>query len=180
MRADARRNRDKLLAAARAALNEPGAAASMAEISRRAGVGMATLYRNFPTREDLLEALYKEEVDGVVAFADELADEEPGAALERWLRRFLAFIESKHPIAGQLLTDTDQSARPMMDRSRDRVVAAGRPLLDRARAAGRVRADLELEQILDLVLAVGKIPGDAAYREPILAATFAGLAPPAG
>lgn len=150
----------------------------MAEIARRAGVGMATLYRNFPGRRELLEALYVGEVDAICA-ASEVGDaESPGAALEAWLRRFTAFIASKHEIATELLEESDHD-NPVFDGSRARVVAAGRRLLAAAQASGEVRADLTLEQILDMVLAVSRIRGDAAYREPILRATLDGLRPQA-
>ena len=81
-RADAERNRGKVLAAARAAFADPGAEVSMAEVSRRAGVGMATLYRNFPGRRELLEALYTDEVDAVCAAAGTAAGRRP--ALRSW------------------------------------------------------------------------------------------------
>src|SRR6202453_3518791 len=90
-RADAERNRDKILAAARSAFADPGAEVSMAEISRRAGVGMATLYRNFPGRRELLEALYIDEVNAVCEAAETPEAETPGAALTDWLQRFFAF-----------------------------------------------------------------------------------------
>src|SRR3954465_6855364 len=94
-RADAERNRDKILAAARTAFADPEAEISMAEISRRAGVGMATLYRNFPGRRELLEALYTNEVDAICEAAETVEGETPGATLEAWLRRFFAFSTSK-------------------------------------------------------------------------------------
>src|SRR3954463_9279675 len=103
-RADAERNRDKILAAARAAVADPGAEISMAEVSRRAGVGMATLYRNFPGRRELLEALYVDEVDAVVKPGKTAGGETPGATLTAWLRRFFAFSTSKRHIASELLT----------------------------------------------------------------------------
>jgi AcrR family transcriptional regulator len=77
-RADAERNRDKIITVARAAFAEPEAEVSMAEISRRAGVGMATLYRNFPGRRELLEALYSEEVDAICKAAETAGGEGPG------------------------------------------------------------------------------------------------------
>ena len=90
-RADAERNRDKILAAARSAFADPDAEVSMAEISRRAGVGMATLYRNFPGRRELLEALYTEEVNALCGAAETVDGETPGAVLMAWLHRFFAF-----------------------------------------------------------------------------------------
>src|SRR6185437_11189899 len=80
-RSDAERNRDKILNVARAAFADSGGEVSMAEISRRAGVGMATLYRNFPGRRELLEALYAEEVDGICAAAGAPGGPAPGARL---------------------------------------------------------------------------------------------------
>jgi AcrR family transcriptional regulator len=133
-RADAERNRDKILAAARAALAGSDAQdVSMAEISRRAGVGMATLYRNFPGRRELLEALYTDEVNAVCDAAETTAatvdEQTPGAALTAWLRRFFAFSTSKRHVASELLKHTDRSD-PVFGRNRARVLAAGRPLLD--------------------------------------------------
>src|SRR3984957_3997788 len=87
-RATAARNRDKILVTARAAFAEPDAEISMAEISRRAGVGMATLYRNFPGRRELLEALYIDEVNAVCEAAETIDGETPGATLVAWLHRF--------------------------------------------------------------------------------------------
>src|ERR1700733_9489456 len=84
-RADAERNREKILAAARSAFADPEAEISMAEISRRARVGMATLYRNFPGRRDLLEALYTDEVDAICTAAETTGGETPGAILTAWL-----------------------------------------------------------------------------------------------
>jgi AcrR family transcriptional regulator len=173
-RADAERNRDKILAAARAAFAEPGAEISMAEISRRAGVGMATLYRNFPGRRELLEALYTEEVDAVCEAAGAVAGETPGAALTAWLRRFVAFSAGKRDIAAELLTHVD-SSNPVFNENRDRVLAAGRPLLVAAQHAREVRDDLTLDQVLDMIIAITRIPGDPGYLEPILQTTLDGL-----
>src|SRR6202034_4327106 len=102
-RADAERNREKILAAARAAFADPDADVSMAEISRRAGVGMATLYRNFPGRRELLEALYAERIRALCAAADLVDGETPGALLVAWLHQFFAFVTSKRAIAAELL-----------------------------------------------------------------------------
>src|ERR1700734_3912071 len=97
-RADAERNRAKILAAARSAFADPQAEVSMAEVSRRAGVGMATLYRNFPGRRELLEALYVDEVDAVCEAARTAEAGTPGAVLVAWLDRFFGFVTSKHPV----------------------------------------------------------------------------------
>jgi AcrR family transcriptional regulator len=177
-RADAARNRDTILAVARSAFADPDAHVSMAEIARRADVGMATLYRNFPGRRELLEALYTDEVDAVCRPVEATAGETPGALFAGWLRRFLAFSTSKRQIAAELLTHVD-SSNPVFNENRARVLATGRPLLVAAQRAHDVRDDLTLEQILDLLVAIARIHGDARYLEPILAAALDGLRPPA-
>jgi AcrR family transcriptional regulator len=177
-RADAERNRDKILAAARSAFADPEAEISMAEISRRAGVGMATLYRNFPARRELLEALYTDEVNAVCNAAETSGGETPGAILEAWLHRFFAFVTSKRHIAAELLEHTDRSD-PIFGSNRARVIAAGRPLLAAAQRAHEIRDDLTLEQVLDMVIAIATIHGDSRYLEPILQTALDGLRPPA-
>ena len=177
-RADAERNRDKILAAARSAFADPEAEISMAEISRRAGVGMATVYRNFPGRRELLEALYTDEVNAVCQAAETVGGQTPGAILTAWLHRFFAFATSKRHIAAELLEHTDRS-NPLFDNNRARVIAAGRPLLAAAQYAHEIRDDLALEQILDMVIAIARIHGDARYLEPILQTALDGLRPPA-
>jgi len=176
-RADAERNRDTILRTARAAFAEPGAQLSMAEIARRAGVGMATLYRNFPGRRELLEALYVEEVDAICAASETVGGDTPGAALAAWLRRFTEFFATKHDIASELLEQTDPD-NPVFGNSRARVLAAGRPLLAAAQESREVRDDLTLEQVLDMVIAVSAIRGDPEYIEPILQAALDGIRRP--
>lgn len=176
-RADAERNREKILAAARAAFADPDAQISMAEISRRAGVGMATLYRNFPGRRELLEALYTDEVDAICEAAETVDGDTPGAALMAWLHRFFAFYTSKRHVASELLQHSD-SSNPVFGESRSRVLAAGRPLLVAAQHANEVRNDLTLEQVLDMVGAIATIHGDPRYLEAILQTALDGLRPP--
>jgi AcrR family transcriptional regulator len=175
-RADAERNRARILAAARTAFADPDAEVSMAEISRRAGVGMATLYRNFPGRQELLEALYTDEVNAVCEAAATVNGETPGAVLVAWLHRFFAFTTSKRHIASELLKQTDRSD-PLFENNRTRVMAAGRPLLAAAQRTREVRGDLTLEQILDMIVAIAAIHGDTGYTEPILQAVLDGLRP---
>jgi AcrR family transcriptional regulator len=177
-RADAERNRDKILAAAHTAFASPDADVSMAEISRRAGVGMATLYRNFPGRQELLEALYADEVNAICEAAETIEGETPGAVLAAWLQRFFAFYTKKRHIASELLKQTDRSDGVFAG-SRSRVTAAGRPLLSAAQHAREVRDDLTLDQIIDMIAAIAAIHGDAGYTEPILQAALDGLRPAA-
>ncbi len=176
-RADAERNREKVLAAARVAFAVPGADVSMAEIARRAGVGMATLYRNFPSRRDLLETLYGDEVEAVCAAAATAAGDTPGARLTTWLRRFFTYFTSKRGIAADLLEHTDRTD-PVFTDNRARVLAAGRPLLEAAQRSGEVRDDLSLEQILELVIAIASIQREPDHLEPILGAALDGLRQP--
>lgn len=168
-RADAERNRDKILTAARSAFADPEAEVSMAEISRRAGVGMATLYRNFPGRRELLEALYTDEVDAICQAAAA-----PGATFLSWLRQLFAFFASKRHIAAELLKHTG-SGDPVFGGSRARVTAAGQPLFAAAQHAREVRDDLTLDQVLDLIHAIATIPGDSSDVEPILQTALDGL-----
>lgn len=149
----------------------------MAEISRRAGVGMATLYRNFPGRRELLEALYIDEVDAICEAATTVDEAPPGPTLTAWLRRFFAFSTSKRHIAAELLTHVD-SNNPVFNDNRTRVLAAGRPLLDAAQHAHEVRDDLTLEQILDTIIVIASIHRETSYLDPILQTTLDGLRPP--
>jgi AcrR family transcriptional regulator len=176
-RADAERNRTKILAAARSAFADPRAEVSMAEVSRRAGVGMATLYRNFPGRRELLEALYLDEVNAICDAAETSKAGTPGVVFLEWLHRFFAFIISKHPVGTELLKQAGGTA-PVMGESRARVVEAGRPLLRAAQRTHEVRVDLTLEQVLDMIVAIASIQGEPDYLEPILLATLDGLRSP--
>lgn len=159
---------------ARAAFTDGDAEVSMAEISRRAGIGMATLYRNFPGRRELLEALYRDEVNALCDAAGTIDAETPGAVFLAWLHRFVAFFTSKRQVGAELLKHSDGSV-PMMSESRARVAAAGRPLLLAAQRTHEIREDLTLEQVLDMIVAIASIHGEPDYLEPILQTTLDGL-----
>jgi AcrR family transcriptional regulator len=103
LRADARRNRDLLLVTAAELFGEQGVEAPLEEIARRAGVGIGTLYRHFPTRDALIAAVYRREVDLLCADVDELLDElPPDEALRAWMRRFVAYVTTKKGMAAAL------------------------------------------------------------------------------
>lgn len=173
-RIDAQRNRDKILAAAQAAFADPAADVSMAEIARRAGIGSATLYRNFSDRRTLLEALYREEITAICQAA---ATSEGATAVEKlqaWLRRFYDYFTSKRVLAGELLEHVD-SQSPVFDTGYARIIAAADPLVNAARTSGELRDDLGVEQILALVASIANIAGDPSYREPILDAALDAL-----
>jgi AcrR family transcriptional regulator len=152
----------------------------MAEVARRSGVGPATLYRNFATRRDLLEALLVDEVDEVCAAAATVEGDSPEDRLTTWLRRFFSYVTTKRPVVLGLLEHTG-TTDPVF-KTRDRMLAAGQPLLSAAQDAGQIASDLDLDldldQILDLVVAIAKIPGTPQYRQPFLDAALAGLHTP--
>src|SRR6187399_2466712 len=108
MRADARRNYEKLLKAAREAFAEGGEATSLESIAERAGVGIGTLYRNFPNRQALVEALYATEVEEVCRAATELDGDDPWEALNSWLERVIAYVATKQVLVGELVNYLDK------------------------------------------------------------------------
>ncbi|MEU4540841.1 helix-turn-helix domain-containing protein [Streptosporangium sp. NPDC023825] len=170
-RADARRNFDALLVAARDTFAEIGAQASLEDISRRAGVSIATLYRNFPTREDLVEEVHREEVEALCRAAAELGDLEPWEALVAWLHRFVEYIGAKLAFADALnrTTDSFQACRRAM---RD----AGGPLLERAQRAGAARPEPSIDDILRMISGISTVEYvDDAQRERVLRLALAGL-----
>jgi AcrR family transcriptional regulator len=173
-RTDAVRNRERVLQAAREAFAEGDAGVSMAEIVRRSGVGSATLYRNFPSRRELLEAILDEEINDVCAAAPAAAGDTAEARLTAWLRQIADYVVSKRPVVIELLEHVERTD-PVLATGRDRVLAAGAPLLAAAQEAGEITTAISLDQILDLVAAIAKIPCDAGHREPILEVALAGL-----
>jgi AcrR family transcriptional regulator len=156
-RADAARNREKLIAAAREAFAEGGTSTSLEDIARRAGVGIGTLYRHFPSRQALLEAVYVGEVQAICRSAGDLAELAPWDALVGWIHRFVAFLATKQALAQDLLNYVDRDADLFRD-CRVALFAAGEPLLARAQEAGVVRTDTDLTDVLQLVGGIAKIP----------------------
>lgn len=170
-RADARRNFDALIEAGRDAFAEHGVDASLEDIARRAGVGIGTLYRNFPTRDALVEAVYLDEVAGVASFADELGDVPPFDALAAWLRRFADYASRKRVLLDGLNRDSEllQTCRSVMYES-------GEPLLQRAQSAGEVRADVGIDDAVRLVAGVAGVAFPAAdQRERVIDMALDGL-----
>jgi AcrR family transcriptional regulator len=159
-RADALRNYEKLIAAAREAFAGGGTATSLEEIARRAGVGIGTLYRHFPSRQDLLEAVYVEEVEALCRSADDLAGLEPWDALAAWLHRCVGYFATKRALAEELLAYLDRDAA-FFKGCRGAFTGAGEPLFARAQAAGAVRADTSFHDALQIVTGIAKIPGAA-------------------
>jgi AcrR family transcriptional regulator len=156
-RADAARNYDKVVAAAREAFAERGASTSLEEIARRAGVGIGTLYRNFPNRQALLEAVYVGEVEDVARLAAEFERLGPWEALSGWLKRVASYLVTKHALSAEMLDYMDREA-PLFQSCKRMLFDAGEPLLTRAQKAGSVRADVELPEIIMMVGAIAKNP----------------------
>jgi AcrR family transcriptional regulator len=157
-RADARRNYEKVLAAAREAFAEGGESTSLEQIARRADVGIGTLYRHFPTRQALLEALYVDEVTEVCHTAGQLdGSSDPWAALNSWLDRVIAYMATKQALSHELLNYLERDAA-LFQSCRAALFAAGEPLLQRAQEAGAVRTDVTIAQVIQLVMAIAKAP----------------------
>ncbi len=181
-RADALRNYEKVIAAAREAFAEGGASVSLEEIARRAEVGIGTLYRHFPNRQALLEAVYVDEVDALCRSAVELEGLEPWEALVSWLHRFVAYMATKQALAQELLSYVDRGA-PVFHTCRTTIFAAAQPLVERAQRAGVLRTDTDLPEIIQMVGGIAKIqPGTPEQIDHILAIALDGLRhrPPAG
>ena len=175
LRADARRNREKVIAAAREAFAEGGAATSLEEIARRAEVGIGTLYRHFPNRQALLEAVYVDEVQALCRSAGDFRELAPWDALVAWLRRFVGYLATKHALANELMNYVDRDAA-VFQSSRAALYAAGGALLDRAQQARVVRDDTDLAEVLQMVGGIAKIPaGDPGQIEHILDIALDGL-----
>jgi AcrR family transcriptional regulator len=174
-RADARRNYEKVLAAAREAFAEGGESTSLEEIARRAGVGIGTLYRHFPNRQALVEALYIDEVEDVCRSAAELDGAEPWEALEGWFERLIAYIGTKRALAHELLNYLEPEAA-LFQVCRASLFDAGEPLLKRAQDAGVVRPDVTIAEVIQMVIGIAKIPSsDPEQTEHIMRIALDGL-----
>jgi AcrR family transcriptional regulator len=174
-RADARRNYDKVIAAAREAFAEGGTSTSLEEIARRAEVGIGTLYRHFPNRQALLEAVYVGELEDLCHAAAGIDDLDPWDALVLWLHRFVGYMATKQALAHELLDYVDRDA-PLFKGCRTMMYEAGEPLLARAQAARAVRPDTDLSEIIQMVGGIAKIQGaEPAQIEHILDIALDGL-----
>ena len=174
-RADARRNYEKVLTAAREAFAEGGESTALEEIARRAGVGIGTLYRHFPNRQALLEALYVNEVEEVCRSAAELGGSDPWEALNAWFERLMGYLATKQALAHELLNYLETDA-PLFQVCRASLYDAGDPLLKRAQEAGVVRRDVEFPEVMQMVVGIAKIPaGEPSQVAHILRIALDGL-----
>jgi AcrR family transcriptional regulator len=170
-RADARRNYDKLVTAARETFAEDGIGASLEEVARRAGVGIGTLYRHFPARQDLFDAVYLEEVQAFCRSSDELGDLPAWDAFVSWAERLVAYVSTKRALAEALNHDSE-----MFHTGRAAVEESGERSLARAVEAGVARPGLSFDDVLRMVAGITTVAVvDPDQRDRILRLALDGL-----
>ncbi len=179
-RADAQRNVDRLIAAARDAFAAHGRTAPLDDIARAAGVGAGTLYRHFPTRLALMEAVYRDSVERLCADGEHLSATEPPAhALVAWLRGFVSVLAQKRGLASAL-TEAGRSSE-VFAQCHTLINTTGGDLLDRAKAAGAIRNDVALGDLLAMAKSFAQAgetsPEGPALGERLLALAMDGLRP---
>ena len=170
-RADARRNFDAVLAAAREAFAAHGTDASLEDIARQANVGIGTLYRHFPTRQDLLEAVYAGEVQELCLGAQAVSELEPWDAFTTWLDSFARYVPTKLALLQALNKDSE-----VFRACKSAMLASALPIFERAQQAGALRPDVELDDVLRMVAGmVGSTYADDAQRRRVLNIALDGL-----
>ena len=178
-RADALRNYEALIAAARDAFAEGGTSTSLEEIARRAGVGIGTLYRHFPARENLVEAAYFDGVEEMCAAVARHEGEDPWDALKGWLLELVGFAATKRVLADEMLTLLDRDA-PVFKNCSGAIYDAAEPLLKRAQAAGEVRDDVDITEITKMVSGIASLRTvERPQVERLVGIALDGLRPPA-
>ncbi|SHK57564.1 TetR/AcrR family transcriptional regulator [Actinacidiphila paucisporea] len=180
-RADAARNAELLLAAAKRLFAQEGPDVALDEVARQAGLGNATLYRHFPTRGDLLVAVYADEVAELCRGAAVLAERHPpGDALFAWLDDFVVHVATKRALALAVTDGPDERRTELFARWHESMTSTADGLLARARAAGAVRGDLAVGDLLALVSGAAMTASDAGHARRLLGIMRYGFAPPAG
>jgi AcrR family transcriptional regulator len=165
LRADAQRNRDELLASAVRAFAGNSDDVTLEAIARDAGVGIGTLYRHFPTREALVEAAYRNELERLCASVDDLLSSmEPADALREWMDHFLDYMTTKRGMADALKAVIASGVNPFAE-SRTRMVDAVATLLAAGRDAGTVRSDVDPADVLTSLSGVGLSAGEPSQRD---------------
>jgi AcrR family transcriptional regulator len=175
MRADAKRNYDKVISAAREAFAETGVSASLEAIARRAGVGIGTLYRHFPTRQALLEAVYVGEVQQLCSATEELVALPPWESFVALAHTLVGYLATKKALAHELMNYVDRDAA-FFKTCRSDLFLAGEPILTRAQEGGVLRTDTDFAEIIQLIGGIAKIEETApGQREHILDIALDGL-----
>ena len=167
LRADARRNREKLLTAATEAFAEDGENVALETVAARAGVGIGTLYRHFPSRDALVVAAYQHEVDELCAAAAELLGSQPAdEALRAWAERFADYIATKRAM-GDALRSAVASDAPLFADTRERILSALRLLLDAGAEAGTLRGDVAPEDVMRVINGIWYLPSGPEWRDTV-------------
>jgi len=167
-RADAIRNRERVLEAAKAVFSAGGAQASLEAVAREAGVGIGTLYRHFPTREALFEAVYRREVQQLADLAEQLKQEaKPIDALRQWMRSIVKFVATKKGMSAALTLAVDKNSK-LFSSSADRLARTVGGLLDRAIAAGEIRDDISPEDLLRAVVGMCYMHDQPGWQTSVL------------
>ena len=176
LRADAARNRAKLVSTARAVFTEHGGDASLEQIAKAAEVGIGTLYRHFPTRLDLLEAVYRDEVDVLRETAEKVVpNHSPAEALELWLIAFVEYAATKKHIFTELVEAVGRESE-LMTHSRAIIFGNAEQLVTAAQEAGEIRADVTSADVLRLVGGCTMMPNfDRDQTRRILTVVMDGL-----
>lgn len=164
-RADALRNRERILEVAKTAFTRQGANASLEEIAKQAGVGTGTLYRHFPTRDALIEGVYRNEVEKLAAAAARFAETmSPLEALRAWMLLLVDYITAKHIIAPALNTIAGGPSR-LHEGSRSLIQAAMDELVKRAKKSGDLRRDLDAFDLLRALIGVSHVGSGADWQQ---------------
>lgn len=167
-RADAVRNRERVLEAAKVVFSAGGAEASLEAVARAAGVGIGTLYRHFPTREALFEAVYRREVQQLADLAEQLKqDAKPIDALRQWMRSIVKFVATKKGMSAALTLAVDKNSK-LFSSSADRLARTVGGLLDRAIAAGEIRDDISPEDLLRAVVGMCYMHDQPGWQTSVL------------
>lgn len=167
-RADAVRNRERVLEAAKVVFSAGGAEASLEAVARAAGVGIGTLYRHFPTREALFEAVYRREVQQLADLAEQLKQEaKPIDALRQWMRSIVKFVATKKGMSAALTLAVDKNSK-LFSSSADRLARTVGGLLDRAIAAGEIRDDISPEDLLRAVVGMCYMHDQPGWQSSVL------------
>jgi len=167
-RADAVRNRERVLEAAKAVFSAGGPEASLEAVARQAGVGIGTLYRHFPTREALFEAVYRREVEQLADLAEQLKTAAaPAEALRRWLRSNVAFVATKKGMSKALALAAHRPSE-LSAYSFERLTKAVGALLDRAAAAGEIRGDISPEDLLRALIGMCYMNDQPGWQASVL------------
>jgi AcrR family transcriptional regulator len=165
LRMDAQRNRDRVLEVAREAFTRLGADASLDEIAKQAGVGAGTLYRHFPTRDELLRAVYRSEVEKLASAEQKFAETMPPLeALRAWMLLFVDYIETKKIIA-PALNNLVGGPTKMFEASHDQIWEAIRGLVKRAIKSGDIRKDLDAIDLLRALIGVAKVSSSPDWQQ---------------